>query len=504
MRLFAFFVLLSFSFLSAGEIDTIRENFQRNVRKYTLPNGLRVILMKNKLTPAIACYLKIGVGASNEPFDLSGTAHMLEHMLFKGTKEMGTRNYQREKMYLEQIELEGERVDHLMRVLADPLLDNTSKKKLRDQRSRIEKRLAFLQKASRPLILSEEDSTAYSLAGQSGYNAYTSSDVTNYQIKLPSNRLELWAWLESEKFLNPVFREYYAERKVVREERRMRYDSRPTSRLYELYLETSFGFSPYGKPVIGFPSNIEKLKLSDTKKFFKENYIPSRMVIAIVGDLEFEPTIAMIRKYFGRLRAKPTPEFPPIEMESGNVRKTATLYAKDRPYMITGWHKPSIRHPDNLAFEVLSRILTGGQNSRLVKKLVIEKKLATSVQAYNGNPGEKLPNDFSIFVRPYREDDYDTIENMIYEEFQSILKNSISQEELTRVKNGYLAELIRSMQSNAGLADSLTYYELLMGDYQEFYRFLDKVNQIAPEEIQQVISKYLLRSRSTRVVLKAP
>ncbi|RME88475.1 MAG: insulinase family protein [Candidatus Hydrogenedentota bacterium] len=498
-------------FLSVGTLfsqnsiaDSIRQNFEQNVKKYVLPNGLRVILMKNKITPSIACYLKIGVGAANEPFDLAGTAHMLEHMLFKGTKELGTRNYDREKIYLEQIAVDGERVDTINRILSDPLLDKQTKKKLLEKKKRIEKRLAFLQKIASRFVLSEEDSTAYSLAGQTGYNAYTSADVTNYQIQLPANRLELWSWLESQKFLNPVFREYYAERKVVREERRMRYESRPARMMYEVYLKTSFGFHPYGKPVIGFASNIEKLKLSETKKFFEENYIPSRMVIAIVGDIEFDSAIATVQKYFGKLPAKKPVEFPPIQDDISSYRREAVYFAKDRPYMITGWRKPSIQDKNNVAFEVLSRALTDGQNSRLVKRLVIEEKLATSVSSYNGNPGEKLNNDFTIFVRPFREQDYAKIEKIIYEELEKIQKEGLSKEELTRIKNNYLAEMVSSLQSNAGLADALTYYELLLGDYREFYRFIDRLDNINAKIISDIVRKYLRYDRATLVVLKQP
>src|SRR5690606_11663432 len=148
-------------------------------------------------------------------------------------------------------------------------------------------------------------------------------------------------------------------------------------------------FSPYGKPVIGFANNIQKMRMNDTREFFEKNYIPSRMVIAIVGDLEFEETYATLKKYFSELKAKNEPEYPPIESERHAGRKTANLVFSDaQPSMITGWHKPSLYHADDYVFEILSKILTDGQGSRLYKKLVIDEKLTPYIYSYNGNPGE--------------------------------------------------------------------------------------------------------------------
>ncbi|MDH5718070.1 MAG: insulinase family protein [Spirochaetia bacterium] len=486
------------------DINKLKIKFSENIQKYTLKNGLRIILMKNGFTPTISAYLKVGIGSSNEPFDQAGTAHFLEHLLFKGTDILGTTNYEKEKYYLKQIEIDGERIDKLNKILNDPLLTDEEIKTISKELETIKRRHKFIKKASQKFILSEEDSKAYSLAGEVGYNAYTSMDVTNYQIKLPKNRLELWAWIESRRFIKPVFREFYSERDVILEERKMRYDSKPNSLLYELFLKTAFGMSPYGKPVIGFKSNINRLKMSETMKFFEDNYIPSRMVIAIVGDIEFEPVYELLKKYFEKIPRKEEPEFPPIEFEKQLGKKTAVLTAENTPYLITGWHKPDINHADDIVFEVLEKLLTDGQTSRLTKRLVLDEKLASYVSAYNGNPGKKLANNFTIFTGPYLESSYDKIQEIIKDEIKKLADEGPTEKELEKIKNNVLADFIHSLASNSGLADSLTYYELLMNDYNKIFYFIENLQNVNKEDIQRIIKEYITEKNNTTVYIQNP
>ena len=338
--------------LTQQDILKIQERFSTNIKKYVLDNGIRIVLMKNTLSPTIACYLKIGVGSADEPFDIPGAAHFLEHLLFKGTPNIGTNNYILEKVYLKEIEVIGERIDTLERKLLNPLISDQERKEYRNQIDKNKSLLNVIEEKSQVFRIPEEDAKIYSLAGEVGYNAYTNTDVTNYQIQLPKNKLELWAWMESDRFLNPIFRGFYSEREVIQEERRMRLDNNAHGLLYELYVSTAFGTSPYGKPVIGYENNIPRLKQSDIRKFYNENYIPSRMVISIVGDIDFDESFSILKKYFEKIPTKPTPQFPPISIQNQNVKKTAILYKDSNPNLITGWHKPSIYDKDTIVFEV--------------------------------------------------------------------------------------------------------------------------------------------------------
>lgn len=484
------------------DISGFRKAVEKKIRKRTLPNGIRVILMRQPSSPTIACYLKIGVGSANESFDQAGTAHFLEHLLFKGTQNMGTTNYAEEKKLLHQIEAAGERLDSLERKLLNPLINPAEKTQLQKLMAAEEKTLAKLQAEAQKYIISEEDSQAYSLAGQVGYNAYTTTDVTNYQIKLPANRLEMWAELESNRFLDPVLREFYAERKVIQEERRMRYDSRPTALLYELFLKTAFGMSPYGKPVIGFEKSMHRLRLRETRQFFERNYIPSRMVIAVVGELEFDSAFAILEKYFGRLRARPTPEFPPTVYEPQQGRRTAWLEAKGSPAMITGWSRPPATHEDDTALEVLSRLLGDGQTSRLVNRLVILDKLAGSVKVSASVPGEKLDTQFTIFADVFDATNYSAVEKAIAEELERLRTLGPTAEELEKIKNRYFAEIVQTLSQNGGMADTLTYYELLFNDYRKLFSSLEEINSVNAAQVRKVIEKYFVDKRNTTVYLK--
>lgn len=484
------------------DIALFRKNAEASIRKRTLANGIRVILMRQPSSPTIACYLKIGVGSANESFDQAGTAHFLEHLLFKGTATMGTTNYAEEKPILREIEMTGERMDSLERILLNPLLRESERKAYEKQMAGLQVKLENLQKKAQKYVISEEDSQAYSLAGQVGYNAYTTTDVTNYQIKLPSHRLEMWAELESNRFLNPVLREFYPERKVIQEERRMRYDSRPTSLLYELFLKTAFGMSPYGKPVIGFEKSMHRLRYGDTRRFFERNYIPSRMVITVVGDLDFDKAFASIEKYFGRLKARPTPEFPPTEYEPQKGRRVAWLEAKNSPAMITGWARPAVTHPDDKALEVLSRLLGDGQTSRLVDRLVIRDKLAGQVKVGSSTPGEKLATEFTIFVDVFDAANYDAIDRAIHEELERLRVEGPTAEELQKIKNRYLAEIAHAMSQNAGMADTLSYFELLLNDYRKLFTSLEEINEVDAKQIKEVVARYFTDRNNTSVYLK--
>ncbi len=509
MRLGFLIILLALGQLFAADkpsekfnVSEFRATIEKRIQKRTLANGLRVIVMRQPSSPTVACYLKIGVGSANEPFDQSGTAHFLEHLLFKGTSKIGTTNYAEEKVYLDQIEADGERIDTLERTLLNPLLTADERKKIEARMQVLEGRLARWQKAAHQFVISEEDSQAYSLAGQVGYNAYTTTDVTNYQIKLPAHRLEMWADLESGRFLDPVLREYYPERKVIKEERRMRYDSRPTSLLYELFLKTAFGMSPYGKPVIGFEKSMHRLRLKETREFFDTNYVPSRMVIAIVGDIDFDKTFGIMEKYFGRIKARPTPEFPPTVYEPQKGRRIAYLEAKNSPAMITGWARPSVHHADDRAFEVLARLLGDGQTSRLVNRLVIRDKLTGDVKVGSTTPGDKLDTQFTIFADVFDAANYGAIEKGIAEELERLKTEGPSAEELQKIKNRYVAELVHTLQQNAGLADTLSYYELIMQDYQKMFSAIEELEQVDAAKIKALVAKYFTETQNTTVYLK--
>ncbi len=326
-RLFMIFginVLLSnvSLYADAAIFSGLKKSLEEKTRTFQMDNGLRVLMMKREDSPTIAVYTKFLVGSADETPELSGTAHLLEHMLFKGTKNIGTTNYEKEKPYLEQIAVWGKRLDSLrMQELEMKFKGEEPSAEFKNRIDVLSKRFSALLELHRKFVISNEDNYIYSRNGGVGFNAYTSNDVTNYQILLPANRLEIWAKLESDRLKNPIFREYYTERDVVLEERRMRVENRGMGLLREKYLDAAFPEGhPYRMPVIGYEKNLGFLDLENTKTFFKNHYDPQRMVIAVVGSLDFEKTEKILRNYFGDLKKGNIP----ISKKSGRSRMDRT------------------------------------------------------------------------------------------------------------------------------------------------------------------------------------
>ena len=479
--------------------EEVANTLKSSIRKIKMENGLTLLLMKRTNSPTLALYTKFKVGSADETPEISGTAHLLEHMLFKGTTNVGTTNYEKEKKYYQLLKVTGNELDSLklqIRNLEErnlPIPPDLSERK-----ERLQRRLKTVEEKQRQYIVKSEDTYIYEQHGQVGFNAYTSHDVTNYQIKLPSNRLEIWAKMESDRLTSPVLREYYTERDVIMEERRMRIENRGMGLLREKFLSTAFSKSPYHRPVIGYESNIPFLDIYETEEFFKTYYTPDNMVIGIVGDLDYEETEKMIRKYFGSLQPskKMRKELRIQEKFNSGERKIYFKYPGGSIYMM-GFNKPSYPHPDSNVFDVIDYLLTRGVESRLYKSLVINEKLSTQVSAWTSDPGERFSNLFTIFAYLNSDADPSKLENIIWEELEKIKKGEFTQEELSRAKNKATSDFLREVDSNSSLAEGLTYYEILTNNWEDMFKSYDKFNSVTIEDIKKVSSKYFVRENMT-------
>ncbi len=476
---------------SRSDLNRTLEEISRNIRKVELPNGIRLILMKRSYAPIAALYVKFLAGGSDETEATQGIAHMLEHMLFKGTPSMGTRDYEKEKKYDEVILAWARRMDARRTEAMEARKKGDVKKAeaLEKRASMWKKRILTMSKSARAYIIPDEDSYLYSLNGERGYNAYTSRDLTNYQIELPANRLEVWARIESDRFKNSVLRDFYTERDVVAEERRKRVDNVPRAALMEKFFLEVYGSHPYAKPLIGSMNSILFLNYDQANDFYHTFYAPNNMTIAIVGDIDFDRTEALVRKYFGDMKVQKIPRNHPAPPRARPVH--VELKKESSPFQVMAWFKPNMPHPDDLTLEVLSRILAGGQDSRLFQRLVIRDRLATQINVSSSYPGERYENLFFLTAVPAPGRTYDEVEKGIHEEIVSIVKNGVTQDELDRVKVGLSSEMIYSMRSNADLADRLTYYETITGDYKIMFDVYRQLDQITVGDIQRVAAQYL-------------
>ena len=488
MLLFAlgiFLLLLLPSLLSAQELE-------EKVQRFTLKNGLRLIMLERHLSPTVAIYIRYRAGAADEADGKTGTAHLLEHMMFKGTRTIGTRDYLREEKILLRIEKIGTTLDHekAKGMAAAPAL-----------LARLTAQLKVLQKEQQRLTISNEIDRLYTENGAVGLNASTGQDLTTYQVSIPANRIELWARIESDRMVHPVFREFYTERNVVMEERRQRAESDPDGKLLECYLAAAFLTHPYRRPVLGWPSDMSYLDMAYMERFFRNTHAPNNTVIAIVGDIQPSAVLKIVDKYFGRISPQRlSPALITEEPHQSGERRVDVIFAAE-PQMILGYHKPPPPVFADYVFDVIESILTRGRTSRLFKALVDEKRIAENIQSANGLPGARYSNQFVLFATPRNPHGCDELEQAIDQEIERLKREPVSDKELEKVKNQIRADFIRGLNSNEGLAGMLSYYEVLLGDFHYLIDYTGTIDRITPEEILQVAQTYLTKENRTVATL---
>lgn len=464
------------------------EAFEKRVTKHTLKNGWTFILVERPVAPVFAFMTRVNVGSAQEGAGVTGLAHMFEHMAFKGTPRLGTKDYDKEKPALEALE---QAYLGYQEARFDPQADKQHVQALF-------KTFKEKQRAAAQFVKKNEFGDIIEREGGVALNAFTSADVTGYFYALPANKVELFAYLESERFLQPVFREFYEERDVVMEERRMRTESRPIGRLLEQFTTTSFTAHPYHHPVIGFASDIQSYTMTDALEFYKTYYVPTNMVTAIVGDIKPKTLIPLLEKYFGRIPSAPkSPSIRTIEPPS-NAEKTITLRDPSQPFYIEGYHKAAITHEDQPVFDAIDDILTNGRTSRFYRSLVRDKKIAVAAGAYGAYPGEKYPHLWVPYAVPARGVENQAVQKALRDELERLKNEDVTDEELAKFRTRAKASLIYSLKSNLGLAMSLTDYHTLFGDWRELFRYIERFDQVTKADIRRVAKQTF--KASNRVV----
>ena len=474
----------------AQDFQEFLNSFQQNIKLVKLKNGLELIMVKRSFAPTVSCYIKFKVGSVDENNANSGIAHMLEHMLFKGTKIVGTKDYKKEEKYIHAVNDMARHLDLARRRMIKAKRTGEKLAAMREIQL-WQKRLAYVTRYARQFSREDEDSYIYGLHGEKGFNAYTSRDLTNYQVQLPANRLEVWARLESDRLKNSVLRGFYTERYVVAEERRMRTDNVARNLLFEKFISKAYGAHPYGRPVIGPMKSIQFLNYDQAYKFYKNYYAPNNTVIALVGDINFDSTEKLVRRYFGDMKPR---RIPKLKVKTPPAR-TEPLYVdhagKGSPLMLMSWFKPNFPDPDDLPLSLLGDILAYGRDSRLFKKLVLKERLASEISVFADYPGERYTNLFTVYTTPAPGKSYDALEKSILEEFANVRKNGVTEAELLRVKRKLQSDFVYGLRSNARLADRLSYFQLLVGDYKVIFDFYGKLDQITTADIQAAARKHL-------------
>ena len=361
----------------------------------------------------------------------------------------------------------------------------------------LEKQFEEAQQKAQEYLVYDEIEEAIERQGGVSLNATTGPDATRYFYSLPSNKIELWMSLESERFLSPVLREFHKEKDVVMEERRMRTENNPIGRLVEDFLATAFKSHPYGEPVVGHMSDLETITRGEADAWFEKYYGASNLTIAITGDVNPRQVRKMAETYFGRLPKSEKPEpVETVEPQQQGERRTQ-IVARAQPVLILGYHRPNINHSDNAAFDAVTDIMGRGRTSRLYRTLVKEKKIATNVGAFTGLTGEKYAGLFVFYAFASKDHSNGENEEAIYDEIEKLKTELVTPQELEKAKTRSRADLIRQLNSNLGLGFQLTFYQVVTGDWRNLFRELDRIDRLTAEDIRRIAREYFRDKNKT-------
>ena len=460
-----------------------------------LTNGMRVLMVERGDDPTIAGGWVAHVGSANERPGMTGIAHLFEHMMFKGTRTLGTKDYERDQRIIkEQERVRGEirQEEQKMRAaFRRGEIDDLQKPENKTPRLKeLEKEFAKLVADQREILVKNEFDRIYTTAGASGMNAFTSTDLTGYFITVPANKLELWSWMESERLFNPVFREFYAERDVVFEERRMRTDSTPLGKFDESFEAMVWTSHPYHWPIVGWPSDIPAITKAQADEFFSTFYSPQNITLILVGDFKTAAALPLLERYFGRIPRSPVEPPDLITLEAPQIaEKRLNGEAEANPRVEIVWHTVPFGHKDSYPLNILAQILAT-RTGRLHKGLVLGSQVATEAEAYANH--RKWAGLFMVGAEARDGRTPAEVEQAIYVEIDKLKNTAVPPEELQKVKNNFAASEYRRLASNMSIL-----YQLInndgLGDWREINTAGPKYQAVTAADIERVAKEYFTK-----------
>ncbi len=475
------------AFCGGGLSGQSLDKMKSQVHEKTLKNGMKFIVMEQHEAPVASFHVYADVGSAQEVYGITGISHILEHMAFKGTTTVGTKDYAAEAKVL----------DELDRVYEQLAREQGRMKPDEKQVGELKTRFEELQKQAKEYVVNNEYFDLVMEQGDTGVNAYTSSDATQYTNSQPANKLEFWMAITSDRFLNPVFREFYKERDVIMEERRLGLETQPIGKLIEDFIAVAFKAHPYHHEVVGHMSDLQGIRHQDVKDYFAKYYSPSNLTAAVVGDVDSNEVFRLAELYFGRIPSGPRPE--PLrtrEPEQWGERK-ATVSAQSQPVLIVGYHRPDVRHADTGALDALANILGQGRSSRLWESLVKKEQVAAQVQGFSGFPGDKYPCLILFLSVPSKDKTAAQSLELMEKEIEKIKNEPVTPQELAKYKQMSKKALISQLKSNGRLAAQLTAYDVVQGDWRLLFDELANIDRITAADIQRVANTYLVTTNRT-------
>ncbi|MEE9443761.1 MAG: pitrilysin family protein [candidate division Zixibacteria bacterium] len=513
------FILIGALLLFAAVVPAAAQNI--DAKEYRLDNGMQVLMVERHEAPTIMASIFARVGSANEVPGITGISHLFEHMMFKGTEIIGTKDIKRDREIMARLDslrvlLQAEECimrENLRRGKITDMLDPDAKT---PRYREIEKVFDSLILEQRELIIKDQLNEQYSKHGGFFLNAFTSEDVTGYFVRLPKNKIELYMWMESDRFKKPVFREFYSERNVVREERRLGIESTPTGLIEEEFQAMFWKSSSYHWGVIGWPSDLGSITRAQAMDYYDTYYAPNNLTMILVGDLNPDDMIKMVRKYFDRI-PRGTTEPPDVitleEKQYGEKRLIAQ--AETNPQAQIWYHTAAWKNPDSYALEVLAGILNG-KTGHLYKKLVEEKGIAKSSGGGGGMFGgsglavnatqdsRKYAGAFYVSAEGLSGINAEQLEQAMYEVIANLKENPVSEEELQKVKNQMRVDKIKFMDIMSGIGILFTLgMNAAMGDWTEVNNNPEMCDLVTAEDIQRVANIYFADDQKNILIINA-
>jgi len=463
-------------------------DFEDQVQEFTLDNGLRFLVLEDHEVPVFSFVTYVNVGSANEVRGITGLSHILEHMAFKGTSEIGTEDYKKEleAMAAEDAAFAALKAERMKGDLADP-----------DRLAELEQAFTDAKDAAREFVVSNEFGQIVEINGGVGMNAGTGTDATSYFYSFPSNRLELWAYLEGTRMSDPVLREFYTEKDgPVTEERRMRTDNNPIGRMIEQFQNLAFMANGYHHSTIGYMSDIQNISRADCQAYYDKNYVGKNFTVALVGDVKIDEVKKLAKKYFSKVSGGEPDLVETLEPKQLG-EKRMVLMDPSQPVLAMGFHVENINHPDDAVYDAIADILGQGRTSRLYTALVKEQKIAVQAVSFAGYPGKKYQNLIVVFAIPTKDTDVAVLEAAVHEQIELLVNEGVTAEELKGVKQRARANFVRSLRSNVGMARNLAYYQALTGDWHNLFTQVDAVDAVSVEDIQRVAAEVFVKTNRT-------
>ncbi len=473
------------------------------VEEFTLPNGMQFLLVPRTDQPnAVTAGWIARVGSVNERPGITGISHFFEHMMFKGTNTIGTKDPAKDATYrAEQKAIRDEvnraiwtrQYDRFLRgEIDDPWNPANDTQELRVLRGKLDALIRAQQGRGdggpdAGTIVKDEFDQVYTKAGGSGMNAFTSYDLTCYFITVPSNKLELWAWMESDRLDDSVFREFYSERDVVHEERRLRTESTPTGKFEEQFDAMFWASSGYSWPVIGWATDLNSYTFEQAQDYWNVYYRPNNLVGILVGDFDPARAKRLITNYFSRLERGPSAPPPVITLEVEQLAEQRMNATGDVPPSIeVRYHTVPAGHVDSYPLDMLAEVLND-RTGRLYKGLVEGRGIAAAAQAASDT--RKYAGVFAITGQARGEATPEQLEAAWLEELAQLQAAEVPERELRKVKNRVAAQNYRKLENNMSLFYSLAFSEALL-DWREINEGPAKYEAVTAADIRRVANRY--------------